>query len=80
MKGLEEQVYGPKAVTNIISGKVVSRALHGHFLVEAVLMLTVLSSCEQNGSVVLVIKTSTIRYSKGYSEILDSFSFSLKVF
>ena len=31
--------------------------LWGHFLVEVVLMLTVLSSCEQNGSV----KTSTIR-------------------
>ena len=39
----------PKAVTNIISGKVVSRAMWGHFLVEAELMLTVLLSCEQNG-------------------------------
>ena len=32
--GLEEaleQVYGPNAVAHMMTGKVVSRALHGHF-------------------------------------------------
>lgn len=39
--GLEEALenaYGPSAVTHMISGKAVSRALHGHFLIEATLM------------------------------------------
>ena len=39
--GLEEaleNVYGSNVVTHMISGKAISRALHGHFLVEAVLM------------------------------------------
>ena len=38
--GLEEAlgcVYGPKAVTHMMSGKAVSRALHGYFLLEAAL-------------------------------------------
>ena len=43
MKGsrLEEalqRAYGPNAVTHMISGKAVSRALRGHFLVEAALV------------------------------------------
>ncbi len=53
--GIEEAleiVYGPNAVTHMISGKAVSRALRGHFLVEAALvnklMLAVLPSCDQN--------------------------------
>lgn len=39
--GLEEvleTVYGPNAVTHMMSGKAVARALRGHFLVEAALM------------------------------------------
>ena len=39
--GLEEaleMVYGPNAVTHMMSGKAVSRALRGHFLVEAALV------------------------------------------
>ena len=39
--GLEEvleTVYGHNAVTHMITGKAVSRALHGHFLIEAALM------------------------------------------
>ena len=39
--GLEEAqvtVYGHNAVTHMITGKAVSRALHGHFLIEAALM------------------------------------------
>ena len=39
--GLEEALenaYGPSTVTHTISGKAVSRALHGHFLIEAALM------------------------------------------
>ncbi len=39
--GLEEALetsYGPNAVTHMISGKAVSRALCGHFLVEAALV------------------------------------------
>ena len=38
--GLEEalgNVYGPNTVTHMITGKAVSRALHGHFLIEAAL-------------------------------------------
>lgn len=39
--GLEEALevaYGPNAVTQMISGKAVSRALRGHLLVEAALV------------------------------------------
>ena len=39
--GLEEALetaYGPNAVTQMMSGKAVSRALRGHFLVEAALV------------------------------------------
>ena len=39
--GLEEaleNVYGSNAVTHMISGKAISRALRGHFLIEAALM------------------------------------------
>ena len=47
-----ETVYGPNVVTHMISGKAVSRALRGQFLVEAPLvnklMLAVLPSCNQN--------------------------------
>ena len=38
--GLEEAlgtVYGPNVVTHMITGKAVSRALRGHFLIEAAL-------------------------------------------
>jgi hypothetical protein len=52
--GLEEAlepVYGPNAVAHVISGKAVSRALRGHFLVEAALvnklMLAVLPCHEE---------------------------------
>ena len=56
--GLEEaleSVYGPNAVTHMISGKAVSKALRGHFLVEAALVnkliLAVLPAAgENNGS------------------------------
>ena len=55
--GLEEALetaYGPNPVIHMISGKAVSRALRGHFLVEAALvnklMMAVLP-CEQNGNV-----------------------------
>ena len=39
--GLEdvlENAYAPKAITHMISGKAVSKALHGHFLIKAALM------------------------------------------
>ena len=41
--GLEEAletVYGPNAVAHMISGKAISRALRGHFLVEAAIVCT----------------------------------------
>jgi hypothetical protein len=51
-------VYGPNAVAHVIQGKAVSRALHGHFLVEAALvnkiMLVVLPCHEEQGDHSLV--------------------------
>jgi len=50
--GLEEAletVYGPSAVTHMISGKAISKALRGHFLVEAALvnkLMSALLPCE----------------------------------
>ena len=54
--GLEEAletVYGPNAVTHMMSGKAVSRALRGHFLVEAALVNKLMMSvlpCKLNGN------------------------------
>ena len=52
--GLEEAletVYGPNAVTHMITGKAVSKALRGHFLIQAALvnklMSAVLLNCEK---------------------------------
>ena len=45
--GLEEAletVYGANAVSHMISGKAVSRALRGHFLVEAALVNKLMST------------------------------------
>lgn len=50
--GLEEAletIYGPNSVTHMMSGKAISRALRGHFLVEAALinkLISTLLSCE----------------------------------
>ena len=59
--GLEEAletVYGPNAVIHMLSGKAVSRALRGHFLVEAALvnklMLAVLPHPEEEADLSLV--------------------------
>ena len=38
-----ETVYGPNAVVHMTSGKAVARALRGHYLVEAALMIKLLS-------------------------------------
>ena len=38
-----EQVYGPNAVTHILSGKATTRALHGLFLIKAALSTKILS-------------------------------------
>ena len=54
--GLEEaleRAYGPNAVTHKKSGKAVSRALRGHFLVEAALvnkLVMAVLSCQKNGT------------------------------
>ena len=50
--GLEEAldtVYGPNAVTHMISGKAVSRALRGHFLIEAALVNKLMSAVLPHG-------------------------------
>lgn len=67
--GLEEAletVYGPNAVTHMISGKAVSRALRGHFLVEAALvnklMLAVLPCREEKDN------HSLVEHSEGEGE------------
>ena len=50
--GLEEalkRAYSPNAITQMMSGKAISRALCGHFLVEAALVsmwITALLPCE----------------------------------
>ena len=62
--GLEEAletVYGPNAVAHMISGKAISRALHGHFLVEVALvntlMLAVLPCQEEHADHSLMERT-----------------------
>ena len=58
MKGSEleealETAYGPNAVTHMISGKAISRALRCHFLVEAALvnkLMSALLPCELENS------------------------------
>ena len=39
-----EQVYGPNAVTHMMSGKAITRAPHGLFLIEAALSTKILSN------------------------------------
>ena len=51
--GLEEaleQVYGPNAVAHMMTGKAVSRALHGHFLVESALVNKLMLAITPNKS------------------------------
>ena len=51
--GLEEaleQVYGPNAVAHMMTGKVVSRALRGHFLVESALVNKLMLAITPNKS------------------------------
>ena len=51
--GLEEaleQVYGPNAVAHMITGKTVSRALCGHFLVESALINKLMLAITPNKS------------------------------
>ena len=59
MKGLGleealETVYGPNAVTQMMSGKAILRALHGHFLVEGALVNKLMSGlpCELESNLV----------------------------
>ena len=43
-----ETVYGPNAVIHMVSGKAVARALRGHYLVEAALMIKLLETFVPN--------------------------------
>ena len=55
--GLEEAletVYGANAVSHMISGKAVSRALRGHFLVEAALVNKLMSAVLPHQEEILV--------------------------
>ena len=69
--GLEEaleQVYGPNAVAHMMTGKAVSRALRGHFLVESALLNKLMLAITPNKSMESEKMTNTSDDSDTYAD------------
>ena len=73
--GLEEaleQVYGTNAIAHMMSGKAVSRALRGHFLVESALVNKLIMAIIPNRRVESELKEETIDTSDDTNVCTDS--------